>query len=188
MDTPGNSRKRYATRPPKTLYRIDAFGRYGKNTIWTESLHLCNPFLKCPMGKSPPDFYIPEQRLINLLSGCDNFSTIAVATVLYNVLDFPAGCLPVTRVDPMKDQLTEEWRTGPGLGSSVLEAGVYRGRKPLYDPVAMKGMPVGIQLVGKKWEEEKVLAMMRIVDRALGQDRGFGPGSWDAHKALGKGT
>jgi amidase len=40
-------------------------------------------------------------------------------------------------------------------------------------------MPVGIQVVGKKWEEEKVLAMMQVIDEALGKDRGFGPGSWD---------
>lgn len=40
-------------------------------------------------------------------------------------------------------------------------------------------MPVGIQLVGKKWEDEKVLAMMHVVEEALGKDRGFGPGSWD---------
>ena len=40
-------------------------------------------------------------------------------------------------------------------------------------------MPVSIQVVGKKWEDEKVLAMMRVVEGALGNDRGFGPGSWD---------
>jgi Asp-tRNA(Asn)/Glu-tRNA(Gln) amidotransferase A subunit family amidase len=38
-------------------------------------------------------------------------------------------------------------------------------------------MPVGIQVVGKKWEEEKVLGMMRIIDNALGS-RGFGAGHW----------
>jgi hypothetical protein len=31
----------------------------------------------------------------------------------------------------------------------------------------MVGMPVGIQIVGKKWEEEKVLAMMKVVEEAL---------------------
>lgn len=44
----------------------------------------------------------------------------------------------------------------------------------------MAGLPVGIQIVGKKWEEEKVLGMMRVVDRALGNNnnsRGFGAGS-----------
>jgi len=93
----------------------------------------------------------------------------------------PVGCLPVTRVDPTKDQLTSEWKTGPGLGSPLLENGIYRGKKPLYNPEAMEGMPVNIQLVGKKWEEEKVLAIMDVVDKALGKDRGFGPGAWDAH-------
>jgi hypothetical protein len=30
------------------------------------------------------------------------------------------------------------------------------------------------QIIGQKWEDEKVLAMMAIIDRALGE-RGFGP-------------
>jgi hypothetical protein len=30
------------------------------------------------------------------------------------------------------------------------------------------------QIVGKKWEDEKVLALMDVVDKALGE-RGFGP-------------
>ncbi|KAF5383525.1 hypothetical protein D9615_003592 [Tricholomella constricta] len=111
--------------------------------------------------------------------GCDNFSGLAAATILYNVLDYPAGCIPVTRVDPVKDQVTDEWKTGPGLGSSLLEGGLYRGKKPLYNPTETAGMPVGIQIVGKKWEEEKVLAMMRVADDALGKDGRFGPGNWD---------
>jgi amidase len=94
-------------------------------------------------------------------------------------LDLPAGVIPVTRVDPEKDSLSEEWHKGPGFGSRYLESGIFRGRKPLYNPDAMKGMPVGIQIVGKKWEEETLLAMMRVVDNALGKERGFGPGSWD---------
>jgi amidase len=86
--------------------------------------------------------------------------------------------MPVTRVDPKKDRLTDEWTTGPGLGSPILEGALYRGKSPAYNPEAMKGMPVGVQIVGKRWEDEKVLAMMRVVDEALGTDRGFGPGSW----------
>ncbi|KAF5316046.1 hypothetical protein D9619_006208 [Psilocybe cf. subviscida] len=116
--------------------------------------------------------------------GCDNFSALAEATILYNVLDLPVGCLPVTRVDPAKDQLTEEWVTGPGLGSPLLEAGIYRGKKPIYNPEASKGMPVNIQIAGKKWEEEKLLKIMEVVDEALGKGRGFGPGSWDLHNRV----
>lgn len=94
------------------------------------------------------------------------------------MVDHAVGCLPVTRVDPVLDAITDEWREGSGHGSSMLEAGIYGGKNPLYDPVAMAGMPVGIQIAAKKWEEEKVLAMMHVVDEALGKERGFGPGAW----------
>lgn len=67
---------------------------------------------------------------------------------------------------------------GPGLGSRMLENGIYRGKSPLYNPEATKGMPVNVQVVGKTWEDEKVLAMMKVIDDALGKERGFGPGSW----------
>jgi hypothetical protein len=108
---------------------------------------------------------------------------LACATILYNIIDSPAGCIPVTRVDPKKDQVTEEWSTGPGLGSTLIEKELYRGKKPVYDPEAMKGIPVGVQVVGKKWEDEKVISMMHIVDKALGS-RGFGPRAW-THKEDG---
>jgi hypothetical protein len=31
-----------------------------------------------------------------------------------------------------------------------------------------------MKVVGRKWEEEKVLCMMQVIDNALGE-RGFGP-------------
>jgi amidase len=99
---------------------------------------------------------------------------------VYNLIDSPAGAIPVTLVNPATDQLTDEWIKGPGHGSSMFEHELYfRGNNPLYDPIAMKGMPVGVQIVGRRWEEEKVLALMRVVDDALGKERGFTPGSWE---------
>lgn len=92
--------------------------------------------------------------------------------------------MPVTRVDAAKDQLTEEWTKGPYLGAVTMEKTIYQGGKAFYDPEAMHGMPVGVQIVGKRWEEEKVLAMMRVVDEALGVDRGFGPGAWDKFRQV----
>jgi hypothetical protein len=82
----------------------------------------------------------------------------------------------------VKDVLTAEWTAGPIDGSSEMEKRLFRGSKPVYDAEKMKGLPVGIQIVGKRWEDEKVLAMMKVVDDALG-DRGFGPGAWDAFRA-----
>lgn len=36
-----------------------------------------------------------------------------------------------------------------------------------YDAEKMQGLPVGVQVVGKRLEEEKVLQGMRVVDAAL---------------------
>ncbi|PFH48628.1 hypothetical protein AMATHDRAFT_64920 [Amanita thiersii Skay4041] len=122
--------------------------------------------------------------------GCDNYITLAAATILYNVLDCSVGVLPVTRVDPSKDGVTDEWINGPGHGSKLLELGVFTAKKaPLYNPETAKGMPVGIQVVGKRWDDEKVLGMMKVVDEALGGggvERGFGPGNWDRYRKEGK--
>jgi len=114
---------------------------------------------------------------------CENFIAIGEATALFNLVDSSVGSLPVTRVDPEKDKITEKWISEPGHGSTILEKGLFTSEKALYDPEAMKGMPVGIQIAGRRWEEEKVLSMMRVIDEALGKDRGFGPGSWDRYKA-----
>jgi Asp-tRNA(Asn)/Glu-tRNA(Gln) amidotransferase A subunit family amidase len=35
----------------------------------------------------------------------------------------------------------------------------------------MHGLPVGVQVVGRRLEEEKVLAIMKRVEDALGEDR-----------------
>ncbi|KAI0314594.1 amidase signature domain-containing protein [Amylostereum chailletii] len=106
---------------------------------------------------------------------CNELSPLAAATILYNVVDSPVGIIPVTRVDPIQDQITEEWVIEPGHGSTVVEGMLY-GKK-IYDPVKMKGLPVSVQIVGQPWEEEKVIGMMHVVDKALGK-RDFGPGSW----------
>ncbi|KAG7445163.1 amidase signature enzyme [Guyanagaster necrorhizus] len=119
----------------------------------------------------------PVQALPQLPEGgATRLSPLVMGTVLYNIVQSSAGCIPVTRVDPEKDGLTEEW-TRSSDKVSILEDQLYRWKKPFYDPMPMKGMPVGIQVVAKKWEEEKVLAMMSVVDKALGEDRGFGPGA-----------
>jgi len=81
----------------------------------------------------------------------------------------------------MKDVLTEEWRSGSDRGSKLLEDILY-GKKAVYDPVKMEGLPVGVQIVTKPWEEELLLGIMGVVDGALGR-RGFGPGSWQPLKS-----
>jgi hypothetical protein len=119
-------------------------------------------------------------------SGCDNFAALALGTLVYNVLDLPAGSLPVTRVNPALDAVTEKWFQGPGHGSSLLENGIFKGQSALYKPETLEGMPVSIQVVCKKWEDEKLLRVMSLIDDVLG-DRGFGPGAVD-HQGGSKST
>ena len=56
-------------------------------------------------------------------------SSLAGATILYNAVDSPVGCIPVTRVDPDIDQLTDEWVHGPGLGTKIIENQLYKGKE-----------------------------------------------------------
>ncbi|KAJ7694086.1 amidase signature domain-containing protein [Mycena rosella] len=89
----------------------------------------------------------PVQALPQVAHG--HFTTIfalAVGTTLYNVVNSPTGCIPVTKVDPTKDGLSEEWTQAPS--PSLVESALYRGKKPMHNPVAMEGMPVGIQIAG----------------------------------------
>jgi hypothetical protein len=87
-------------------------------------------------------------------------------------------------VDPSKDVTPSEWLQA-SQGSRIVESFVYGGRKPVYDPVAMSGLPVGVQVIGRRWEDEKVVSMMKIVDNVLGE-RGFGPGAWEKWNANNK--
>lgn len=94
--------------------------------------------------------------------------------------------MPVTHVRP-SDVATTEWtnpRVGPGHGSHVVEKLLYGtpdergiGRGGFYDADQMAGIPVGVQVIGRKWEEEKVIEMMKVVDSSIGP-RPFGPLSW----------
>ena len=107
-----------------------------------------------------------------------------------NVLNLPVGVVPVTHVRPT-DVATVEWtsaRVGGGHGSPILERLLYgwadrngHGWGGYYNPVKMSGIPVGVQVVGRPWEEEKVVEMMKVVDHALGP-RDFGPFCWQEQR------
>lgn len=89
----------------------------------------------------------------------------------------------MTWVDPKLDALPKDWhlRTGNIPSSKEINKLLYGGRWG-YNADEMEGLPVGIQLIGKKWEDEKVVEMMKVVDSALGE-RGFGPDGWEKWKA-----
>ncbi|KAG6335864.1 hypothetical protein ID866_3229 [Astraeus odoratus] len=127
----------------------------------------------------------PVQALPVIPHGaCAYLSGLAAATVLYNIIDSPTGIIPVTRVDANLDRLAADFKPGETGGSTLFEKRMYQnGEQTVYKPDGMAGMPVGVQIVGRRWDDEKVLAMMRVVDEALGP-RSFGPGSWEMRDKL----
>jgi hypothetical protein len=49
--------------------------------------------------------------------------------------------------------------------------GIAQGAYKHYDAVKMHGLPVGVQIVGKRLTEERVLAAMDRLEAALGDDK-----------------
>ncbi|ORY29336.1 amidase signature domain-containing protein [Naematelia encephala] len=110
----------------------------------------------------------PVQAVPALEHGRTKFlSPLAVTTILFNVVDSTVGVLPVTKVDRDLDATPPDFLHG-SKGSWLLEKRVYGDDDPAYDADKMHGLPVGVQVVGRAWEEEKVLAMMKIVEDAVG--------------------
>jgi hypothetical protein len=72
--------------------------------------------------------------------------------------------LPITHVDKTLDQL-------PASFDLKKLNGVARGAYKHYDAERMHGLPVGVQVVGRRLEEEKVLAVMKRLEDALGDDK-----------------
>ncbi len=102
--------------------------------------------------------------------GCSRTVPLAFATVNTISCSYP---LVSDRVDAAPGELLDEWRAATGSsGSKILEGEVY-GPKGAHNARAIEGLPVGIQVVCQPWEEERVLAIMHVVDAALGP-RGFG--------------
>lgn len=97
-------------------------------------------------------------------------SPLALWTILWNVVDSTVGVVPVTRVNAEEDKLPESFAgKTASAGSRILSKICY---SEVYDSKAMQDLPVGVQVVAPAWEEERVLAMMRVVDDALTSLRG----------------
>lgn len=81
-------------------------------------------------------------------------------TFLFNLLDYPCGVMPVTHVDATLDALPEDTQI------SAMN-GVAQGAYKHYNAEKMAGLPVAVQIVGRRLEEEKVLAIMDVAEKAL---------------------
>ncbi|EPQ53514.1 amidase signature enzyme [Gloeophyllum trabeum ATCC 11539] len=84
--------------------------------------------------------------------------TNCIYTFLWNVLEYTAGVLPVTHVDRDLDGLKPGFKAG-----NMIEKGAYKH----YNADKMHGLPVGVEIVGRRLEEEQVLEGMKLIERLL---------------------
>ncbi|KAK0298832.1 hypothetical protein LTS00_002594 [Friedmanniomyces endolithicus] len=84
-------------------------------------------------------------------------------TKVWNFLDYTACVLPVGRVDRAVDLAKADVRVADYEPRSEVD----RWNWSLYDPDGMDGMPLSVQLLGQRLEEEKVLGIAQVVERVL---------------------
>jgi fatty acid amide hydrolase len=82
--------------------------------------------------------------------GAKDFALAGSGSMLWNLLQFPAGVVPVTRV-----RSSETSRSGKGDRLEKLAAKV---------DAQSSGLPVGVQIAGKPWREDLVLALMSAIE------------------------
>ncbi|KAE9396678.1 general amidase [Gymnopus androsaceus JB14] len=90
-------------------------------------------------------------------------NTDSFYTTLCNAMDYATSVFPVTFVDGTLDH-----KHPPHEFYNHEDEAIYN----LYDSGLFDGCPVGLQLIGRTQEEEAVIAMTEIVDRALRQYEG----------------
>ncbi|KAK4943370.1 hypothetical protein LTR10_017044 [Elasticomyces elasticus] len=105
-------------------------------------------FILCPGNATPA---LPHGAMHDAVSSCGY-------TFLWNLLDYTAGIVPVTKVDAHRDRLNNTFRAANGV-----ERGAYKH----YDSVKMAGLPCAVQVVGRRLTEEKVLGYMKVVEDSL---------------------
>ncbi|KAK7206538.1 amidase signature domain-containing protein [Myxozyma melibiosi] len=124
----------------------------------TEFLEYMNA-AKSPSGKKIDAWIRPVQPCAAVPAGQLKLRYLGY-TGLLNVLDYTCVVVPVTKCDPAIDLPAP----APGTGSDAeLEKKVWED----YVPEDFKNGSVGVQIIGGRLEEEKMLAIAGVVDAAL---------------------
>ncbi|CAK7198622.1 hypothetical protein SEUCBS139899_001286 [Sporothrix eucalyptigena] len=78
-----------------------------------------------------------------------------------NTLDYTAAVFPVTKVDAALDHVEESYTPLNDLDKAIHEE---------YNPLTQGNTPVGLQLVGRRFQEEKILALVEMLSTALAKE------------------
>ncbi|EEA26818.1 acetamidase, putative [Talaromyces marneffei ATCC 18224] len=88
-------------------------------------------------------------------------------TSISNLLDYPALAIPVTKADRTKDDrsLDKEWMTYQPRNKSD------EFNHQQYDIDLIHGAPVGVQVITPKLQEEKCIAVAKVIEESLAAQR-----------------
>lgn len=78
----------------------------------------------------------------------------------WNLLDYPGAVFPVTTVDPALDKKDETYKPKNSQDQFVYD---------MYTPEKFANAPVSLQVVGRRQEDEKVLAALKEIELAMGR-------------------
>ncbi|KAI9844152.1 MAG: Acetamidase [Sclerophora amabilis] len=92
----------------------------------------------------------------------ETFKYYGYSTIV-NLLDYTAVVVPVTRADKTVDLVDADYKPINDYDKAVWEH---------YDPEIYDGAHVGVQIVGRRLQEEKVLVLAEIIGEALAKDGG----------------
>ncbi|KAJ4379204.1 hypothetical protein N0V86_005248 [Didymella sp. IMI 355093] len=83
-------------------------------------------------------------------------------TSQWNLLDYPGLVFPVCKVDKDADR----WS-----GNEQILGELDQENRKLWDPEEFHGAPVGLQLVGRRFEDEKIVAILEHITDKIGLPR-----------------
>ncbi|KAH7160475.1 amidase signature domain-containing protein [Dactylonectria estremocensis] len=81
-------------------------------------------------------------------------------TAQWNLLDYPGVVFPVTKVDPVRDINDTSYTPKNAQDKFVHD---------MYSPEKFENAPVSLQIVGRRQDDEKVLAALIEIERAMGR-------------------
>jgi len=82
-------------------------------------------------------------------------------TAQWNILDYPAIVFPVTKVDLEADRVDESYEPMNAKDE-------YNHKLWQSGPERYKGAPISLQLVGRRYEDEKVVEALELIKKSIG--------------------
>lgn len=140
----------------KTVEVIDCFGPYSVDAYWSaceQQLDYQNRWLSALDAQRLDAILSPATGLPAVKHGATvEVGLMGAYTCLYNVLGWPAGVVPVTRVRADEETATPRTRD-------------VADRTALATEMGSANLPIAVQVAARPWREDHVLGIMAALER-----------------------